>query len=125
MKPNISSIILIFFLSINSFADVIDDDIATAKDIDELVQKMTQANHTNRYRYMNAIKNQIASLKEEKRVAKLENIMSNVQSSKTEQQEALGHSYNSNQNRKNSTNGIGGNSGSGNGNGGGNGGGRN
>lgn len=122
MKLNISSILLIVFLSISSYADLIDDDIATAKNIDELVQKMTKANHQNRYRYMNAIKSQLALLKKEKRAEKIENIMSDVQSNKAEQQKGLEQSRNNNQNGKNSSNGIGGNGNSG-GNSGGNGGG--
>jgi len=119
MKSNISSILLILFLSTSSYADVIDDDIATANSIDELVQKMTKANHQNRYRYMNAIKSQLALLKKETKAEKIENIMSDIQNNKAEQQRSLEQSHKNTQNGTNSSSGKGGNNNSAGGNGGG------
>ncbi|MBE0491046.1 MAG: hypothetical protein IBX44_02220 [Sulfurospirillum sp.] len=78
----------ILVASVSLFSDEladVDADIATTTSVDQLAQKMTQANHQYKYRYMNAIKNQIAASKAEDRAAKLENMLIQIQSQKAEQ----------------------------------------
>lgn len=70
-------------------ADEIDEDIASAQNVDELVSKMTQAQHQNRYRYMNAIKTQLATQKTSLRTEKLESVMAQFQTQQREQKSTM------------------------------------
>jgi hypothetical protein len=63
---------LLFLFFGLSFADSIDDDIASSNSLDELVSKMNGAPYENRYRYMNAIKKQLMEEKIQDRKSKLD-----------------------------------------------------
>lgn len=131
---------LTLLVSTLTFADEIDEDIASTQSVDELVSKMTQAQHQNRYRYMNAIKAQLATQKTTIREEKLESIMAQFQTQQTQQLQTMqqnktqtksgglgsgtGSSTGGSSGNGNGGNGNGGNGGSGNG-GGNGGGGRN
>lgn len=80
---------LTLLVSTLTFADEIDEDIASTQSVDELVSKMTQAQHQNRYRYMNAIKAQLATQKTTIREEKLESIMAQFQTQQTQQLQTM------------------------------------
>jgi len=85
-------LILLFELS---FADSIDDDIASVNSLDELVSKMNRAPYESRYRYMNAIKKQLMEEKIQDRKSKLDAALKshqeNVHSQKN--QGSIGNSF--------------------------------
>ena len=107
-------LILLFELS---FADSIDDDIASVNSLDELVSKMNRAPYESRYRYMNAIKKQLMEEKIQDRKSKLDAALKSHQENVNSQknQGNIGNNFGS-ANRGGSSNNS---NGGGNGNGGG------
>lgn len=94
-------------------ADAIEDDIAEAKNLDELVVKMNNAPHKNRYRYMNAIKKMLMNEKAQERKSKLDAAINSHQENSKSQKNQGGFGNNTNGTNR------GGNGGGGNGGGGG------
>ena len=92
-------------------------DIAATQTVDELVEKMNKVQHQHRYRYMNAIKQQLSTTKEKERAEKIADVLGKIENSKASQGMGTGLG-----NQDGSGTG-GGNSGGSGGNGGGNGGG--
>ena len=89
------ALFLLFLLFGMTFADDIDDDIASANSLDELVGKMNRAPHESRYRYMNAIKKQLMEEKIQDRKSKLDAALkSHQENSKSQKnQGGLGNSF--------------------------------
>ena len=131
----IKNLLICIFLSISNLAysanDTVDQDIANSKNIDELIKKMNQAEYKDRYKYMNAIKQQLASTKEREREKKIAELLDKIQHAKETSQGrngSLGNGSGSEANGGNAgdSSGNGGNGGNGGGEGnGGNGGGGN
>lgn len=104
----------------------LDQEIANSKNIDDLIEKMNQVSHQYRYKYMNAIKQQLSSLKETDRKNKIDEVLVKIKSSsKDRDSTGYGKSGNGNSNSHGSDNsggnGNGGSGGGSNGNGGGSG----
>lgn len=99
-------LLISLLMTLGLVADEIDTDIAEATSVDELVAKMTQAQHQNRYRYMNAIKAQISTAKAEEREEKLQSLLLALQTQQRAQQGELQRSMT----RSGSLNGNGGTS---------------
>ena len=87
---------------------MIDNDIASCKTIDELILKMNQTKQQYRYKYMNAIKQQLSSLQSQNRQNEINTVFEKIQNSKSNDGKSSG---------KNEGNGNGGGSRSGGGNG--------
>lgn len=122
----IKNLLICIFLGISSLSysadDTVDQDIANSKNIDELIKKMNQAEYKNRYKYMNAIKQQLALTKEKEREKKIAELLDKIQHARETSQSknaSLGNRQGSEANRGNA-----GNSSGNGGNGGGGGGGR-
>ena len=62
--------------------DEVTQDIESTQDIDELVQKMTQTQNQYRYRYMNAIKEKLAGMKDDERKEKMKDVLAQVEKAK-------------------------------------------
>lgn len=121
MKTNISSIVILLALCSFCLADAIDDDIASAQTVDELIQKMSQSQNQHKYRYMNAIKQKIASINTANRAEKIDEIMDKIEKNNNQDNKAKSSISKGGFSNANNDN-AGGNDNSG-GNGGGNGGG--
>lgn len=107
-------VFLLFFFCSSSFADKIDEDIAASSNLDELIEKMNQAPHDSRYRYMNAIKKLLMSEKAQDRKSKLDSALkSHRQNSKSQKNQGGFGSGLGNSNQGRNGNGEGGGNGNG------------
>lgn len=83
MKLKVFLFYIFFSLSSLVYASEasIDQEIANSKNIDDLIEKMNQVQHQYRYKYMNAIKKQLSSLKETDRKNKIDEVLVKIKSS--------------------------------------------